>query len=279
LVGIACIGAEKEFRRPAGRGAAQRLAVLFALGDRQAIEVRADAALEDRIAIDRQVVRRDRRGEIGAARGNVIDRLRRRDVLKNDPQFGKASNQGHQDALDEHGLAVEQIDVRVGDLAVDQEGHAERGHALEHRRHAIEIGDAVRRVGRRVRRVELDRGEDALFISAADLARIGAVGQIACHQRREIRARRQCRDDPAAIGEGSGDRRDWRHEVGHHDSPRERRRRMRQHRRHHRPVAQMQMPVVRPADRQRIGHLPHRISRNGSCPFRYKTLGSDFSKD
>src|SRR5581483_7886561 len=59
--GMRCgVGAEEELPAARRRGAAQRLAMLLALGDRQAIEVRTDAALEDRIAVEHQVVRRDR---------------------------------------------------------------------------------------------------------------------------------------------------------------------------------------------------------------------------
>src|SRR5580704_12557819 len=39
------VGAEKELRAAGGSGAAQRQPVLFALGDRQAIKMRANAAL------------------------------------------------------------------------------------------------------------------------------------------------------------------------------------------------------------------------------------------
>ena len=54
------VGAEEELRAARGRRLAQRQAVLLALGDRQAIEVRTDAALEDRIAVVAEVMRRDR---------------------------------------------------------------------------------------------------------------------------------------------------------------------------------------------------------------------------
>src|SRR5258708_22670016 len=45
------VGAEKERRIARGRGTPERETMLLALGNRQAIEVWADAALEDRIAI------------------------------------------------------------------------------------------------------------------------------------------------------------------------------------------------------------------------------------
>ena len=56
-----------------------------------------------------------------------------------------------------------------------------------------------------MRRIELDRGEDAFLEAARDLVRIGRVGQIAGHQRREVGARRQGREDALAVGARRGD--------------------------------------------------------------------------
>ena len=55
----------KNFGLPEVAGAAQRQPVLFALSDRQAIEVRADAAFEHGVAVDGEMVRRDGGGDIG----------------------------------------------------------------------------------------------------------------------------------------------------------------------------------------------------------------------
>ena len=58
--------------------------MLLALGDRQAIEVRADAALEHGVAIVVEVMRCDRCRERRWAFSDEIRRLFRRDVLKHD---------------------------------------------------------------------------------------------------------------------------------------------------------------------------------------------------
>src|SRR6185503_20961521 len=50
------VGAEEEFRVAGGRGLDQRLAVLLALQHRQAVVMRTDAAHEERVAVEEQVV-------------------------------------------------------------------------------------------------------------------------------------------------------------------------------------------------------------------------------
>src|SRR5690606_7154599 len=56
------VGAEEELGRTRDCGAAKRKPVLFALGDRKAIGVRADAASEHRVAVDMEVLRGNRGG-------------------------------------------------------------------------------------------------------------------------------------------------------------------------------------------------------------------------
>ena len=55
------IGAEEEARVAGDGSGAQRQAMLLALGDRQAVIVRPDAADQDGIAVEDQVMGRDRR--------------------------------------------------------------------------------------------------------------------------------------------------------------------------------------------------------------------------
>ena len=66
------VGAEEEFRIARNRGAAQRLAVRLALGDRQAIHMRPEAAGEERVAVDDEMMRGDGRGDVGAGRWHEI---------------------------------------------------------------------------------------------------------------------------------------------------------------------------------------------------------------
>ena len=132
------VGAEEEVRIARGRGAAQRQPVLLALGDRQAVEMRADAAGEDGVAVDDQMMRGDRRREIRRRSATYCDRLLGGDVLEHDAQFGQPAAQRVEHPVDEHRLAVEDIDLRVGHLAVDQQRHADLRHALEHRHDPVD---------------------------------------------------------------------------------------------------------------------------------------------
>ena len=46
---------------------------------------------------------------------------------------GKSRTKPGEDAIDEHGLAVENVDLGIGDLAMDEQGHADPLHRLQRR--------------------------------------------------------------------------------------------------------------------------------------------------
>jgi hypothetical protein len=54
-------------------------------------------------------------------------------MLEHDLERGEIGHQLAQRALDEHRLAVEDIDMAVGHFAMDQQRHADLLHALQHR--------------------------------------------------------------------------------------------------------------------------------------------------
>ena len=60
--------------------------------------------------------------------------------------------------------------------------------------------------------------------------------------------------DPTAVGLGLLHRRDRRLEIGHHDRPGELPRGVADHGLEHLPIAQVEMPVVRGADREGAAH-------------------------
>src|SRR5439155_6312329 len=115
---------EKDLWTARDPRAAERQPVRLTLGDRQAIHVRAETALEDGVAIDDEVMRGD--GGSNGPRGSAdeIDGILGGDVLEHDLEAGNAVDQGCQDALDEDSLAVEHVDLGVRRFAVDQERHA-----------------------------------------------------------------------------------------------------------------------------------------------------------
>ena len=131
------------------------------------------------------------------------------------PQVGQAGGEGREDAVDEHRLAVEDVDVRVGDLAVDEERHPGGGHRLEDRHDPGDIGDAGGGVGRRVRRVELDRGQHMIAMPGDQVGGVAGVGQVGGHQRGEAGPRGG--DHAVAIRRGERRRRHRHLEVGHDD--------------------------------------------------------------
>ena len=169
-------------------------------------------------------------------------------------------DQRRQHLVEKHRLAVEDVDLRIGHLAMDQQRHAGLLHRLQAAGDLVHRGHAVRRIGGGVRRIELGRDPHALLLAARKLGRIGAVGQVAGHQRLEIELGRNRSANSLAIGRGLGDRGHRRHQVGHDDGAGELAGGVDGAGREHRPVAQMDVPVVGAADRERMSEGPCRVS-------------------
>ena len=244
------VGAEEEPVRTRGRRPAQGEAVHFPLGHRQTVEMRADPALEHGVAVEVEVVRRDRRGDIrpgGLDEGHGIGGG---DVLEHHLQGREIGDDPGQDAVDEHRLAVEDVDMGVRHLAMDQQRHADLLHDLENRIDPAEVGHAVAGVGRGIGRIEFAGGEDAGRKAAPDLVRVDVVGQVAGHQGGEDRSRLDRREDTRAIGLCGRHGGDGRCQVGHDDGAGKLAGRIVDDRAQHGPVAQVHMPVVGPADDQ-----------------------------
>ena len=81
-------------------------------------------------------------------------------MLEDDLQIGEVARQRRQDALDEHRLAVEHIDVGIGHLAMDAKHHADALHPLQRRVDVADVGDAAGAVGGRTGRIELGGDPD-----------------------------------------------------------------------------------------------------------------------
>ena len=183
-----------------------------------------------------------------------IDAVLRREMLQDHAQAGKLPRPLRQIALDEHRLAVEDVDLGIDVLAVHQERHVDLFHALEHAHDLAVVGDAGGRIGGGVGGIELHAGEHALLEAALDVVGIGVVGEVAGDQRLEGRALRQRRHRALAIGDpvlGGAHRRD---QVRHQDGAAEILRGVGQHRLEHLAVAHMQVPVVGLADGEAGGH-------------------------
>ena len=84
----------------------------------------------------------------------------------------------------------------IGHLAMDEQRHADPLHRLQRGRSVRDVGDAVGGVGRGVGRIELAAANTPSSKPRDDLGRVGMVGEVAGHQRREAAPVRQRREDP-----------------------------------------------------------------------------------
>ncbi len=242
------VGPDEETGFARCRGLPEREAMPLALGDRQTIEVRPQPALEQRGAVDHEMMRRDRAGDARRVGAHDVERLGRRHVLHDDLQSLMPLQQRQQGLLHEYGFAIKHVDGGIGRLAVDQHRHPDALHALQHGCDAGNIGDAMVGIGGGARGIELGRDPHALGMSFLDFVRRGRICEIASHQRLEITACRPSCEDALTIGRSRFDRGHRRHQIGHDDGARKLRDRVGQDRRQHRAVAQVNVPVVRPAD-------------------------------
>ena len=249
------VGAQEEARIAAGGRGDQRLAVDLALEHRQAVPVRPQPAAEDRVAVVEQVVGGDRGADPVAGLFHVLRRLAGGDVLEDDAQRREVAAQRLEHPVDEHRLAVEDVDVGIGHLAVHQQRHADPLHRLEGGAGLRDVGDPGVGVGGGAGRVELDRPHHPAFGRPQDLVGRGDVGQVERHQRLEVAAGRQGGQDPLAVGQRLRDRGDRRLQVGHDDRAGELRRARAGDRLQRLAVAQVQVPVVGAGQRERRRRL------------------------
>ena len=145
------------------------------------------------------MVRRDRRRDVRARGLDEGHRLGRGDMLEDDPELRKVAGEAAQNAVDIDGFAIEDVDLRVRDFAMDQQRHADPLHRLQRRRKRGDVGHAMRRIGRGIGGIEFAGGEHARFEPARDLAGIGMIDQIAGHQRLEGASCGQGGEDAPAI--------------------------------------------------------------------------------
>src|SRR5262249_41475362 len=149
----------------------------LALGHGEAIHVWPQATGEECVAVDHQVMRGDGGGEVGAGAGDEIYGFPGRYMLEHDLESRQTLRERLQYTLDEDRLAIGHVDSGIGDLAVDEQRHADIRHTLEHRRDLPDIGHPLRRMSRGVCRIELRRGEDPGAVAALDLAGIAVVAE------------------------------------------------------------------------------------------------------
>ena len=137
--------------------------------------MRPDPTDQDRVAVDVKMLRRDRGSNVITATVHEIDGLPRGDMFEDHAQLGQALGQRLEHALDKHRLAIEDVDIRAGHLAVDAKRHTDLGHAFEDAVDLADIRDAARRIGGGARRIELGCRQNARFETARQIVGIDIV--------------------------------------------------------------------------------------------------------
>ena len=138
------------------------------------------------------------------------------DVLENDFELREIASQGDQLGVNKNRLAVKQIDVRGGHLAVHQEQQALALHGLQSGVNLAEVGDTRIAVGRGPRRVKF-AGHHAGRFGALDFFGRQLVGEVQGHQRIERNASWHCCQDALTVSQRLRCRGDGGAQVGHDD--------------------------------------------------------------
>jgi hypothetical protein len=174
-----------------------------------------------------------------------LHRVARGDVLEHDLQLGEALHGRPEHLVDEGFFPVEHIHRRVGRFAVHQQRQAELLHFLQRVEAARDARHAGVRMRGRARGVELHAVHASGKLGARDLLGRRVLGQVQRHQRLEGGAVGQCAQDPLAVIERLVGGAHRRLQVRHDDRAGEAARAVGEHRSQRRPVAQVQVPVVR----------------------------------
>mmetsp|Transcript_17789 Transcript_17789/g.43532 ORF Transcript_17789/g.43532 Transcript_17789/m.43532 type:complete len:241 (-) Transcript_17789:162-884(-) len=208
----------KELWVSADSGLHESFSMFFALQDRQAEHVRAQSLVEDRVPIVEHMMRSNRSTDALSTSAHKLDGILCGDVLHDDFQFRrKLLHQRLHDFLDEHLLAVKEINIGSVDLPMDQKGHADLSHCFQSRVHVLDVGNAAVRVCGHPFRVQLHGVYMSGRFRLLDDLGGGLVSQVQCHQRSETLSFRQRTQDAIPISEGLLAVCDWRNEVRHDD--------------------------------------------------------------
>jgi len=169
-------------------------------------------------------------------------------------------------------FAVEDIRFRPGDFAVDAQSETLFGHGIQCVGAAGDVGDPGVRIGGGPRRVEFDGMHPPTGSGALDFGGRGVISEIEGHQGLEPAVRRGRGEDAVTIGAGllGGDHR--RNEIGHDNGAPETLGAPGHHVLEHRPIPQMQVPVVRAGQGERV-HGGQCTSRSASAPARLDSAG------
>ena len=246
------IGAQEIVGQTAGRGSPQRQLVVGALEDGQAVQMRLETTLEQRIAIVEQVLGGNRCGDAVAMAGGKGGAFAGRDMFKHQPKVRNACQERRQHFIEKALFAVKDIHVVPRQFAMREQRHPSVGHGREDGIERFDIGHAMLGICSGMRRVELGRREDAVAKTGQQIEGVGAVGQIAGHHRLEIDPCGNRRKDALPIVARHGGGRDRRSQVWHHDGPAELTGGVRHDRFEHRAIPKVDMQVDGAAKGDRV---------------------------
>ncbi len=134
---------------------------------------------EDVGAVEYEVVCGDGGGDFCVCVGDEVDGVSGGEVFEDDFEFGVLCDEGYEDVLDEEFFAVEYVDLRVCDFAMDEEGHIDFGHGVEDGSTSFPIGDTEMRFCGGTSWVVFDGEEVAIFVSFEDGFREGVFLEVA----------------------------------------------------------------------------------------------------
>ena len=170
-------------------------------------------------------------------------------MLKHDFQLRKIAAQRNQLGVNEHGLAVEQVDIGAGHLAMHQQQQARLLHGLQRLVGFAQVGHAGIAVGGGTRGVELGGDHTGVFGTGYLVSR-QVICEVERHQRLKLHPGWHCGLNARFVGQRLRRGGDRRLEVGHDDGPAELGRRVRHHGVQGGAIAHMQVPVVGAGDRE-----------------------------
>ncbi len=177
-------------------------------------------------------------------------------MLQNHPQIRKRLHGRRQYALEEDLFPVEDVDLCVGDFAVDQQQHAAVTHGLQYRINVADVGHTGCGVGGGASRVQFG-GNHARSLGIPDLRRRSGFCEVQRHQRVEPGVA-GCGQYPATVSHGLfGFRHRWR-QVWHDDGAAKATGGGGYDVLENVAVPHVEVPVVRTGDDQLFGHLRFR---------------------
>ena len=160
------------------------------------------------------MLRRHRRGHIIAGFQYQSGSLGSGDVFKHDFKIRHLRQNRLHHALDKGGLAVENINFRIGHFAVNQEQNALFRHFFQHGNQLKQVGHAGIGIGGRACWIEFESHNTGSLGFTHEFGS-GVVGQIKRHQRLEGAAFRQGGHNARFVCLGIGNADDGWFEVGH----------------------------------------------------------------